>query len=673
MVPTVQTPVMRILARPAFRNRDANPYNWLLYTPMRDLGVEVHEHSRWRLLTGSYDIWHLHWPESPLNSPKSAVALSRAVGLLVLMTLARRRGTKVVWTIHNLAAHEEQHHRIASWFRRAFVRRLDGYISLSVAGDEMARRRFPDLGRRPGFVVPIGHFRGWYEDRVDGRAARARLGLEPDATVLAFMGQVRPYKGVRELCDVFTNIPDERARLLVAGEAKEAQLERDLRAMARRDTRIQLHLGFVPDSDVQLYLRAADLVVLPFIKTLNSASALLALSFDRPILVPETGPLAELQQRVGTEWVRTYRGELTSKALTDALEWNRAVRRSERPCLDVLDWPELSAQTVDAFRQIRGLPRAARQDTSRPVTRPRVPRVSVVVPVYNRPAKVRRAIESVLSQTYQEFEIVVVDDGSTDDTAHAVRAIVDPRIRCIRHETRRGGSAARNTGIRASAGEFIAFLDSDDEWLPSKLESQIAVFERSARDVGLVYTGAVLQFAQREQQVFPKYRGHIVNRLLAENVVGSTSVGMVRRDVLLRVGGFDEALPAKQDADLWLRIAEHYLVDYVPMCLARIHKLPDDGRVTSATNRVAARELFLRKHREKLERSQLLHRYLRQSGRTYHRMAGDVERARQLYLESIKLRPVSPATYMFWLGTYLPDSWYAGIARCQRKLTLLLK
>src|SRR5262245_39993346 len=98
------------------------------------------------------------------------------------------------------------------------------------------------------------------------------------------------------------------------------------------------------------------------------------------------------------------------------------------------------------------------------------PKVAVVIPVFNRPEGVARAIRSVLTQTFQDFELVVVDDGSTDRTTDAVAAIRDHRIRLVRHERNCGGGATRNTGIRASTAPFVAFLDSDDEWMPTKLE-----------------------------------------------------------------------------------------------------------------------------------------------------------------------------------------------------------
>jgi len=117
------------------------------------------------------------------------------------------------------------------------------------------------------------------------------------------------------------------------------------------------------------------------------------------------------------------------------------------------------------------------------------PIVSVIIPTYIRAHVLAKAIQSLLNQTYQDFEIIVVDDGSIDNTEEVVKSFNDPRIRYIRHKENCGGSAARNTGIRAAYGECIAFQDSDDEWLPEKLEKQMQVFENAPAEVGVVYTG----------------------------------------------------------------------------------------------------------------------------------------------------------------------------------------
>jgi len=200
------------------------------------------------------------------------------------------------------------------------------------------------------------------------------------------------------------------------------------------------------------------------------------------------------------------------------------------------------------------------------------PAVSVIIPTYNRAHLVGRAIRSVLNQTYQDFEIIVVDDGSTDNTEEVVKSFNDPRIRYIRHEKNRGGSAARNTGIRAARGEYIAFLDSDDEWLPTKLEKQIELLE-TAPAIGAVYSGYVVIQEGRPLELYrPKRAGNLYPDLLIYNFTGPCSTYVIRRECLKAVGYFDVNLPSHQDYDLWIRISKRYSIGYVPDILVRWHR-----------------------------------------------------------------------------------------------------
>ena len=298
-------------------------------------------------------------------------------------------------------------------------------------------------------------------------------------------------------------------------------------------------------------------------------------------------------------------------------------------------------------------------------------KVSVIIPVFNRPQSVRRAIESVLAQTCQDFEIIVVDDASTDATATVVAAFTDPRIRLIRHERNRGGSAARNTGIQASSAPYVAFLDSDDEWLPNKLERQLAVFEAATDQVGLVYTGAerVWEDGVVSRDV-PRRHPDLTRTLLLTNVIGETSVGMVRRRVLDETGGFDESLPSCQDVDLWLRICERFHAVPVSGILVRVIKGTDNNRISANISRtVLGRELYGRKHREKMVRHGVLHLFLRESGWWQQRRVRDARQARRSYLESLRANPLAPWTYVLLLLSYQPMSWLDSAARCKHHVT----
>ncbi len=203
------------------------------------------------------------------------------------------------------------------------------------------------------------------------------------------------------------------------------------------------------------------------------------------------------------------------------------------------------------------------------------PTISVVIPVYEQPQLLAEALESVNEQTVDDIEVIVVDDASDTD----FKPIVDrhgDRVRLLRHAENRGAAEARNTGIDAAHGEYVAFLDADDRWTPTKLEKQLEVFKRDDADLGLVYTGFVqYQLDGTEWERYPDARGDIYREELVRDRVHPTSTVMVRLECLKRAGGFDPSLPSRQDYDLWIRIAEHYEVDYVDEILVDKREQPD--------------------------------------------------------------------------------------------------
>jgi beta-1,4-mannosyltransferase len=344
-------PELQVIARPAF-NR-GNPYNWLLYTHMVAAGgVQVEEYSWRRLLRGRYDIWHLHWPEGHFNDTNPALALRRSATALGLLRWARSRGTKIVWTIHNLRSHEQYYPALERLFQEGFLRLLDGHISLSHSAAEAALLRFPRLRRVPGFVIPHGHYREYYTTQLPKAAARQALGVDPRSRVLAFVGQIRPYKNLPELITSFRALTDPGLVLLVAGKPNTEELAAQLHTAAGGDPRVQLNLGWIPEDQLLACLSAADLVVLPYREVLNSGSALLALSCDRPVLVPDIGSLAELEALAGSAWVRTYAGPLTSDQIENALCWAVDTGRPSRAPLERLDWDEIGAATLRAYRTV---------------------------------------------------------------------------------------------------------------------------------------------------------------------------------------------------------------------------------------------------------------------------------------------------------------------------------
>lgn len=204
------------------------------------------------------------------------------------------------------------------------------------------------------------------------------------------------------------------------------------------------------------------------------------------------------------------------------------------------------------------------------------PLVSVVIATYNMANYLPIAIQSVLAQTYENFELLIVDDGSTDNTREIVKPFLnDSRVRYFRQENK-GQPAALNHGIRESAGEYLAFLDADDIWVSEKLELQIPLFSQSEK-LGVIYSGVVcidengLKLDRSSGRLF---RGRLTNLLLIRNLIGfGTSV--VKKDCFNHIGGFNENIKWGNDYDLWLRLSTKYEFDYIDQFLLHYRVWPN--------------------------------------------------------------------------------------------------
>ncbi len=213
-------------------------------------------------------------------------------------------------------------------------------------------------------------------------------------------------------------------------------------------------------------------------------------------------------------------------------------------------------------------------------------KVSIVTPTYNRGYIIRETLESLMNQSFHDFESIVVDDGSVDNTMEIVKGLHDERIRYIRHETNRGYSAACNTGIAAATGEFVAFLDSDDLWKPDWLERQVCFLSRHP-DVDFVFTD--VELIDREKTIpstislmraFPRLlsersagREHVLTSrqmylCLLEEVPIKTCAVLIRRETFGQAGVFNESWPSGTDWDLFLRISRSSYCGYIDLPLA---------------------------------------------------------------------------------------------------------
>jgi glycosyltransferase involved in cell wall biosynthesis len=342
---------MKVIAWPAFANRELNAYTWLLYSALARKGVHVEEFTPRRLVTTTPEIIHLHWPEMIIRHGLLESG-AKAAALLSLLGFARRKGARVVWTVHNLRSHDQTHPRLEDKWWDSFTRQVDGYISLSSRGQKEALVEFPSLSERPGFVIPHGHYRDIYPHPASKAETRRELGLSSDAKVVAFVGRIRPYKDVPRLLNAFRELAGSELRLVIAGAPSDESLAREIRELASRDARVALRLELLSDTDLGNVIRAADLIALPYREVLNSGTALLALSLNRPVMVPNQGSMAELQESVGPRWLSLYDGTLRGESVRAALTAACAIPTDAKAPLEEFSWERIAGRTLSAYAAI---------------------------------------------------------------------------------------------------------------------------------------------------------------------------------------------------------------------------------------------------------------------------------------------------------------------------------
>jgi glycosyltransferase involved in cell wall biosynthesis len=298
------------------------------------------------------------------------------------------------------------------------------------------------------------------------------------------------------------------------------------------------------------------------------------------------------------------------------------------------------------------------------------PTVSIVIPTYNRATTIGRAIDSALAQTYRGFEIIVIDDGSTDETEQVLRRRHGPpgSVRYIRlpHQN---AATARNRGIRESRGTYIAFLDSDDEWLPEKLAKQVAILEHAPAMTGLVYCDMVRVDPSGRVRDFPAPElrpGETFNRRSQDyqwRGIGIQST-LIRRECFDGDRYFDEAFFALCDLDLFVRLASAYDFLHLGEPLVRYHAGP--GISTDMAAMAAARERMLAKYESLFtgRSDALAYQYAKICAARL--LNGDTQSARETAIRALELDPTNPKVLVRALagvaGAAIPTGVYRRLA-----------
>jgi len=235
------------------------------------------------------------------------------------------------------------------------------------------------------------------------------------------------------------------------------------------------------------------------------------------------------------------------------------------------------------------------------------PVVSVVLATYNRAGLLSRAIDSVIAQTYKDFELIIVSDGSTDNTDEVVNSYNDPRILFLENDKKEGLSSARNSGFHHSSGKYIALLDDDDEWHPEKLEIQVPFIDKTPDSVGIVYTWMEYIVNGKRTKIFsPRVKGNFLVQMLDKQAIGGDPTLLIKRKVFDVIGGYDEAIKRGVGGDFNRRAARYFEVDFIPKILVRVYAEHDFIRITendreSHMNAIEGQKIKLQKFKKEFK------------------------------------------------------------------------
>jgi glycosyltransferase involved in cell wall biosynthesis len=274
--------------------------------------------------------------------------------------------------------------------------------------------------------------------------------------------------------------------------------------------------------------------------------------------------------------------------------------------------------------------------------------VSVIIPTYERSHILDRSIKSVLNQSYENLELIIVDDGSKDSILDLVSEIKDSRMRSIRLPENKGAAAARNAGIKISNGDFIAFLDSDDEWLPDKLQLSLDIFKNNDNgNIGLVYTNGWLVKENQKNSYFENLNPsrfiytddeRKLNIFPTSIVSPGPPFWMLPKKIVSRIGFFDERMRNWEDVDFFVRVANSYDIYFLNIPLAVIYE-QEQSLGTINFDVIKSRQIYLEKHKKQMSKDkQNLYVFTKKMGKDLL-ILGDKKSARKYFLHTLKIKP----------------------------------
>ena len=339
----------------------SNPYQRLLGEALEAEGVTVTPVRRHDVFMPAAaargelpDVLHLHWIDMFVVGRHWSITLVKGLVFLAQLTVLSLAGVRLVWTVHNVLQHDPQTPRTETAIRHLLARLVAAMIVHCREATETVLRayRLPDRYRNRMHVVPHGHYLDAYDDDVSREAARDDLDLDEEFVFL-FFGRICAYKNVTALVEAFCGLPGEEIRLFVVGNPQGPDVDRAVRAAAAGDERVRLTLEFIPTERIQVYMNAADVVVIPFEDVLTSGSVIAAMSFGRSVLVPNAGCVrAILPPGGGFTYEPSGSIDTLQAAMRDVQTADVDVAgRANRRAMASYDWETIARRTTEVYER----------------------------------------------------------------------------------------------------------------------------------------------------------------------------------------------------------------------------------------------------------------------------------------------------------------------------------
>jgi glycosyltransferase involved in cell wall biosynthesis len=292
-----------------------------------------------------------------------------------------------------------------------------------------------------------------------------------------------------------------------------------------------------------------------------------------------------------------------------------------------------------------------------------MPKVSVIIPTHNRAEFLRSAITSVLNQTFQDFEIIIVDDASKDHTQEVIAHFNDARIKVIYNQVSKEAAGARNTGLMNANCEYIAFLDDDDEWLPEKLKMQTSLLDNSPLEVGGVCTGHF---------EVEKVRGRVsicnpeINDFSKDNFITTSSV-LLRRECFEKCGLFDESMPTNSDYDMWIRISKSFSFKIIKKALVNYY-IHENRLTFNHEKKARGLEILFEKYDDLFKKNYKRYSKLYLDLGMHYCYEGEMLKGRKAFSKSIRMNPFEMRNYFNFVLSLFGAEGYKKLKKAKEKM-----